>query len=200
MADQFEDFRAFLPKYLSTADQLDLFAELSQFPPNIDKRLYTDRLRGEPVIFQGDGLTDLPVTNLPNPRIGNARHVMVMSNSCDVDLRNRRYLGPRLMYCPIIAFADYTESIRPVSGKLPVDHIEHVRRQKVSSLFYLPQYGDLPDSVALLDRFVNFDLRALDIEHMTRTRTFTLSNYGFYYFLFKLSIHLTRMREGISRS
>ena len=79
MADQFEDFRAFLPKYLSTADQQDLFAELSQFPPNIDKRLYTDRLRGEPVIFQGDGLTDLPVTNLPNPRIGNARHVMVMS-------------------------------------------------------------------------------------------------------------------------
>src|SRR6266550_2577233 len=101
MADQFENFRAFLPKYLSTTAQEDLFADLSQFPANIDQRLYTDRLRAEPVIFQGDGLTDLPVTNLPESRIATARRVMVVSNSCDVDMRNRRLLGPRLMYCPI---------------------------------------------------------------------------------------------------
>src|SRR4051794_13238050 len=130
MAEEFENFRAFLPKYLSPDAQRGLFVELSQFPANIDKRLYSDRLRNEPFIFQGDGLADLPVTNLPDRRIENARLVMVVSNSCDVDKRNRRLLGPRLMYCPVISLENYFEAIRSAGATIPGDHLEQVKKQR----------------------------------------------------------------------
>jgi len=75
MNEWVEDFKTYLPKYLSTAAQEDLFAELGQFPTNIDKRLYTTRLRDEANIFQGDGLVGLWVTDLPNERIINTAFI-----------------------------------------------------------------------------------------------------------------------------
>jgi hypothetical protein len=200
MADQFEDFRVFLPKYLSESAQQDLFAELSQFPSNVNRSLYTDRLRAERTIFQGDGLRELPVTNLPDTRIQNARRVMVISNSCDVNLLNRRLVGPRLLYCPIITLANYESVVASGGANIPANHVDDVKRQRISSLFYLPQYGHLVESVALLDRIVNYDLSALSMDDVATSRVFTLSDYGFYLFVFKLSVHLTRIRENIGRT
>src|SRR5208283_5272867 len=102
MTDQFEDFKKYLPQYLSTDAQAKLFAELGQFPNNIDTRFYTNKLQNEPNIFQGDGLPSLWVADLPTEKIGKAR-VMVLSNSCDISPENKRFLGPRLLYCPIIS-------------------------------------------------------------------------------------------------
>ncbi len=58
-----KDIRLFLPKYLSGESEGELFSSLKSFPDNIDSRLYTDFLRNEPVIFQGDGIRDLLVVN-----------------------------------------------------------------------------------------------------------------------------------------
>ena len=200
MADQFEDFRAYLPKYLSAGAQQSLFAELGQFPENIDQRLYSDRRRADRTIFQGDGLRELPITNLPDTQIRNASRVMVISNSCDVNIQNKRVLGPKLMYCPIITLLKYENAVRESGNAVPADHFEDVKRQRISSLFYLPQYGHLEESIALLDRIVHYDVAALNIEDVVTARVFTLSDYGFYLFVFKLSIHLTRIREGIGRT
>ena len=46
----------------------------------------------------------------------------------------------------------------------------------------------------------NCDLQSLDVVELTQNRLFTLSDYGFYVFLFKISIHLTRIRENIQRN
>ena len=200
MADQLEEFRAFLPKYLSASAQENLFSQLSQFPSNINQRLYTERLRGARTIFQGDGLRELPVTNLPDTRVKNAKRVMVVSNSCDVNVSNQRLIGPRLMYCPIVTLASYREAIKSRGADVPAHHVDDLKRQRVSSLFYLPQYGRLEESVALLDRFVNYDLAHLDVNDIATSRVFTLSDYGFYLFVFKLSIHLTRIREELERN
>src|SRR5437879_3051728 len=170
MADQFEDFRIFLPKYLAAGAQQSLFSELSQFPKNINQRLYTDRLRGERTIFQGDGLRELPVTNLPDTRIQNARRVMVLSNSCDVNFANQRLIGPRLLYCPIVAFSKYCEVIEGRGGSGSAKHFDDVKMQRVSSLFYLPAYGHLEESIALLDRIVNYDLSAINIDDVATSR------------------------------
>jgi hypothetical protein len=200
MADQFEEFRAYLPKYLSAPAQENLFAELSQFPTNINQRLYTDRLRAQRTIFQGDGLRELPVTNLPEDRIQNASRVIVVSNSCDVNIQNQRVLGPKLMYCPIISLVKYERAVRESGNNVPVNHFEDIKLQRISSLLYLPRYGDLDESVALLDHIVHYDVAALDIDEVVTSRVFSLSDYGFYLFVFKLSIHLTRIREGIGRT
>lgn len=83
MSEWLEDFKQYLPKYLSAAATENLLAELKQFPGNIDQRIYTSRLQGEPTVFQGDGLAALPITNLPDERVGKAK-VMVLSNTCDI--------------------------------------------------------------------------------------------------------------------
>jgi len=203
MNDWFEDVKAYLPKYLSTEATANLFAELKQFPDNIDSRLYTIRLRDEPTLFQGDGLADLWVADLPNTTIGKTR-VVILSNSCDIARDNKRLLGHRLLYCPIISLAKY-ENLLQTQGQLPpgfdpVGHLDAIRKQRNSSMFYLPKNENLSEEgVALLDRINNCDAQAIDLSELLRSRLFTLSDYGFYLFLFKLSLHLTRIREGVAR-
>ncbi len=200
MAEWFEEFRTYLPKYLAAEATADLFDELKQFPANIDGRLYTAKLEGEPRVYQGDGLARVWVSNLPDPTVREAR-VMVLSNTCDVTAENRCWLGPRLMYCPIISLPRYEAMLREVGQAVPAQHLDDVRRQRVTSMFYLPSNGRLgEEGIALLDRTNNCDLQKLDVDELTHSRLFTLSDYGFYMFLFKLSIHLTRIREGVQRN
>ena len=204
MTEWFEDLKTYLPKYLSPQAQHNLFAELSQFPNNINSRLYSFRLQNESTLFQGDGLASLWVADLPSQAIGKAR-VMVLSNSCDIAPDNKRLLGPRLLYCPIISLAKlaaFLQNQRTIPGGLHLPgYLDGVRRQRNSSMFYLPKNERLgEEAVALLDRINNCDAQAVDIKELLSRRLFTLSDYGFYLFLFKLSLHLTRIREGVSRN
>jgi len=76
-----------------------------------------------------------------------------------------------------------------------------MRKQLISSLSYLPKGSKLPDEcVALLDHVNSCDVSVLTQENVVEKRLFSLSNYGFYLFLYKLSIHFTRVREAIDRS
>lgn len=200
MTEWFEEFRTYLPEYLSPSSKTSLFEELKQFPQNIDARLYTSKLETDGTFFQGDGLDGLWVSNLPDPTVKETR-VMVLSNTCDVSEANNRLVGPRLMYCPIISLQKYGDMIRSHVGGSHDQHLAEIRRQRISSMFYLPRNSALgEEGVALLDRINNCDLQKLDVAKLTKTRLFTLSDYGFYLFLFKLSIHLTRIREGVARS
>lgn len=201
MTDWLEDFKTYLPKHLSTEAQSNLFAELAQFPPNIDARLYTNRLRNDPHIFQGDGLAALWVADLPSQRIEKAR-VMVLSNTCDIAPENKRLLGPRLLYCPIISFTKYENLVKAQANQPdPRQHLDDIRMQRNSSMFYLPKNDKLgEEGIALLDRINNCDAQKVDVQDLVCNRLFTLSDYGFSFFLFKLSIHLTRIRERVARS
>ena len=204
MSEWMEDFKTYLPKYLSVEAQEDLFAELSQFPANIDKRLYTLRLQNELNIFQGDGLAALWVADLPSERIRKTR-VMVLSNTCDIAPENQRLIGPRILYCPIISFPKYEHLIRAKESQLSNfnfgSHFDAIRKQRNSSMFFLPKNDKLEeDAIAMLDRINNCDAQAVDVRELVTNRLFTLSDYGFYLFLFKVSLHLTRIREGVSRN
>lgn len=136
MTEWFEEFKTYLPKYLSVDAQRRLFAELSQFPANIDGRLYTRRLQDEPTLFQGDGLASLWVADLPRERIDKTR-VLVLSNTCDIAPDNKQLLGPRLLYCPIISFAKFETLLRTCAtlSSDPANHLEAIRRQHNSAMF-----------------------------------------------------------------
>ncbi len=204
MNEWIEDFKTYLPKYLSTDAQTKLFVELSQFPSNIDSRLYTLQLSEERTIFQGDGLASLWVADLPTERIGKTR-VMVLSNTCDLAPDNKYLMGPRLLYCPIVSVSRFAALLR-ASCNLAVgfdieSYLKTVRQQEISSMFYLPKNDLLgEEAIALLDRINNCDAQAAGLEELLNNRLFTLSDYGFYLFLFKLSLHLTRIREGVARN
>ena len=131
---------------------------------------------------------------------------MVVSNTCDTAPDNKRLLGSRLLYCPIISFEKYQNLLRQQKDKLPANfnpagHLEAIKKQHNSSMFFLPQAEKIEDAgIALLDRINNCDAQSLDLHELITNRLFTLSDYGFYLFLFKLSLHLTRIREGVVRN
>ena len=203
MTEFFGDIKNYLPQYLSAPTQEKLFAEVKKFPDNIDERLYSQSLLRETAFFQGDGLHSLWVANLPDTHIGKAR-VLLLSNSCDMSDENKRLTPRNIFYCLIVSLAKYREMLannaKSFSESQLREFIETVRKQQVTQVFFLPQNAQLgEDCIALLDRISNCDSRACNVPELVKNRLFVLSNYGFYMFLIKLSIHFTRLREGLNR-
>ena len=202
-----EEVKKYLPQYLSDSSSTSLFSELKQFPENIDKRIYTHKLQNDPSIYQGDGLRNLLYVNLPNldakPLLG-----MIFSNTCDISEENKRLFDSRLAFAPIFNLDKYRKALiekyvdSNVKSIESIDsHITDIKRQNISQIFYLPKSGDLDsDSFVFLDRINNLLSNYFDSEEIKNNRVFSLSDYGFYIFLFKLSVHFTRVRENVQRS
>jgi hypothetical protein len=107
---EFDEIKKYLPKYLSQEATEKLFQDLKDFPENIHKRLYGDVLESEKDVFQGDGIMDLPVINLPDENIRSGK-VMILSNTCDIILDNERIFFPRIIYCPILKLSRLIETL-----------------------------------------------------------------------------------------
>ncbi|PYS98071.1 MAG: hypothetical protein DMF63_17610 [Acidobacteria bacterium] len=197
----FDDFKRYLPQYLSPESQRQLFSGLSQFPPQFDKKLYAPGDLGDSTIFQGDGLRDMPVCNLPDTRV-ELGPVMVITNSCDNSSANPRSTIPSIGYCPIVKLSTFAEQHEGAGmDRESVEAVLNaVRSQKVTRTFFLPQFGDLPeDCVVLLDHLLSCRQDLVKPNELPSRRLFTLSNVGFYYFLVKLGIHLARVNETVDR-
>ena len=203
----FEEIKKYLPQYLSIPAQKGLFEELSQFPDNIDHRIYTSYLAEEESIFQGDGIEKLLYVNLPNVDIGEVPG-MILSNTCDIDQDNQRIVPLRMVYTPIFNLEKYRQLLieKCVStGERNIasinTHIDNIKKQYISHIFYLPKGGTLGnDSIIFFDRLANCASSSIENQTIPSRRIFSLSDYGFYLFLFKLSIHFTRIRESVSRT
>ncbi|KAF0249421.1 MAG: hypothetical protein FD167_1177 [bacterium] len=209
--NRFEDIKIYLPKYLSLESQQKLFSDLEQFSNNIiSKNFYASDLYQENSVFQGDGLSNLFIIDIQN----NNKHislpsikiapgpVMILSNTCDIDPNNQRFIPMRVVYCPIIKLSRYVKVLRKrnTSNEKIDSHLESMRKQEVTSIFYLPESNGLKEEcMVLLDRINSCDLSFIDLNKLQDTRLFSLNNYGFYVFLFKLSIHISRVREGVDR-
>ena len=55
----FDEMRKYLPQYLSSPSQKELFKDLKEFPDNIDQRLFSPKLLDHDLIYQGDGIEGL---------------------------------------------------------------------------------------------------------------------------------------------
>jgi len=195
-----DEILAHLPQYLTTGSHEELLKQLRAFPDQ--GSMYTSALRNDPGIFQGDAFTDFLFVQIPSmaSRPGRA---MIISNTCDIFKDNRRIAEARLVYAPIISLAKW-EQVLQHHGE-PAEriaaHIASIRVQKVGPLFFLPAGQPLSeDSVALLDRLQNVPLGYLPEQDVVARRIFTLSNFGFWLFVFKLSIHFCRVRERVDRN
>lgn len=202
-----EEVEKYLPQYLTASSTVSLFSELKQFPKNIDKRIYTSKLQNDPSIYQGDGLSNLLYVNLPSPE---AKPLlgMIFSNTCDISEENKRLFDSRLAYAPIFNLEKYRRALIEKyveSGERTLEsiesHVDDIKKQNISQIFYLPKGGKLDsDSFVFLDRINNLPSNYFESEEIKDNRLFSLSDYGFYIFLFKLSVHFTRVRENVQRS
>lgn len=198
----FDKLEIYLPKYLSDADQRLLFDQLKEFPENIGK-IYSSNCNFDNGILQFDVVENIPFVNLPDTTIKYTK-VLILSNSCDIDPKNKRNLPPTISYIPLINIELFIKLLESKDkDKTQIENIiKNITSQKTTNMLYLPKGQNLDkDSIALLDRTLNCDRDVIFklAQSDNNKKIISLSNYGFYLFLIKLSIHFTRIQEGIHR-
>lgn len=196
-----EDIKSYLPKYLSEDNYKNLLKELKSFPENIDQRLYS-KPQSLDTIFQGDGYKNFPYVDLLHLDLGSKEvKGIILSNTCDLDLDNKRPYPSSIMFAPIIEIAKYTEILmnRGVNPDIIDNHLKSIRKQSVTSILFLPRNSRIPESIVFLDRIMNIDNSYICRDQLQSQRLFTLSDYGFYMLLFKLSVHFSRIQERVNR-
>jgi hypothetical protein len=191
-----EDIKEHIPYYLTQEAKKGLVTALKDFPEKMN--YYTTKQHDE--LLQGDGWNKLDIINVENAERKSIKGI-ILSNSCDISFGNPRDVPARIVFAPIIPLFLY-EALLTRSGidaEKVTSKVSSIKRQQVTSLFYLPKGGCLEsDHIALLD-----DLHTLPVQLFckitNREKQFTLSQAGFYLFLFKLSIHFCRFHENVFR-
>ena len=191
----FEQVRLYLPQYLSPERQQGLWDELRAFPNN--RSIYSTS-NDDPECLQADGwrgFVAIDFHSLDRKTVSG----LVLSNSCDLSLANRRATTPNITFVPLMKLQRYLAVLENngQGEQQRADVAASIRRQ-VTSLMHLPAIsGQMEESLALFG-----DVRSQPLDHFItgeRSLIFRLSDFGFYLFLFKLSIHFTRMLEGVER-
>lgn len=197
-----DDISIYLPRFLSSESTRVLFDCLKDFPHSIDERFYTSFLKEQDLIYQGDGIKNMLVINIPDPQIRPAPSI-ILSNTCDIDPNNIRPFQTNVLYSPIFNLKKYLEKLKSTSSKTTNyidDHIKAIKRQEVTQIFYLPSLrNQIDESIVFLDRVCNCPNDILERESILNDKIFTLSDYGAYLFLLKLSIHFTRIQDRVER-
>ena len=136
-----------------------------------------------------------------------------MSNTCDISPENERLDKSFVQLSSVFALKDYIETLDSNGIVQPrIDSfIKDLKSNRISNLFYLPAKMN-GNKTILEESFIRFDLNvtlplsvlendSYDNEYIPKgDRIFSFSNYGFYLFLIKLSIHYCRFKEGVFRS
>lgn len=199
MASHNPYFPVNIPQYLTEGEE-KLKEELENFAVNAHLGQYygipSHEEDGE-ALYQGDGIIGISLFDY-NANSTKKIKAVILSNTCDISLENQRDLPPYVTVAPLIDLLAYKELLL-ASGlkKVSVDgKISAFRNQEVSNMFYLPAGSDGREYVAVLER-----AQSLPLSHVVDSydRIFSLSLYGFYLLLFKLSIHFCRFQEGLSR-
>jgi len=184
-----------IPYYLTREDKDNLVKALNNFP-HVD--YYLNRYPQD--LLQGDGWTSLGVIRLEDGKRKFVKGIL-LSNSCDIDVANKRDLPARIIFSPIIRLSRYKELlVSSIQDGSKIDNkIAAIKEQKVTALFYLPKGSVLDDDyVAVLDDVHTISLDSYIVEN-GKQKLFTLSQVGFYLFLLKLSVHFCRFQENIER-
>lgn len=185
-----------IPYYLTQEAKLGLIKALKDFPEKTN--YYTNLYPYE--MLQGDGMSSLDVINFTDGKRKAIKGIL-LSNSCDMDINNKREFPIKLTFAPLIKLSKYILLLQNAGiSQSKIDaKVRSIREQKVSYLFYLPKnIALIEDSLALLSDLHSIPLSAVEaIENSPKL--FTLSQVGFYLFLFKLSIHFCRFHENVER-
>ena len=196
-----ENIKRYLPQYLSEDKLTSLKKELKNFGNGYDSgKYFTTILNSDPNLFQGD-CVKAQVWNLPDIKI-REENVILLSNTCDMDISNLRLNPCRVMYAPIFNLEKYLQKLidKKFEKNSIANHIKDIQNQLVSQILYLPTKSILGyDSFVLFDRTISIPLTPEIVANCTKTRKVSLSNYGFYLFLLKLSYHFTRIQEHVDR-
>lgn len=195
-----DEIKAHLPAYLSADSKNALVDAMTRFPAIPADKFYTIKLQGERHIFQGDGIEALPIIDLPAIEV-KERLALILSNTCDIAPENKRFFHSRLVYCPIINLEKYVKILREEGvTDVQIDgHIEAIKQQHITQIFYLPPFNGSEESIVFFDRVLNADVELVKSDHLPKRRIFSLSNFGHYLLCLKISFHFCRFQDKVDR-
>lgn len=186
----------YFPYYLSAERKRGLVQALKDVPTRNYYATLTD-----PEPLQGDGWRKLQLFQFETGARDKVSGLL-LTNSCDLAKDNSRLTFPNINFVPLVNFSGYLQLLLKC-GKTEErvnQHAKDIREQKVSDLFYLPALAiDAPEFIAPLNNIHTMPITAFN-ESEDKARLFSLSDVGFYFFVFKLSVHFCRLHENIDRS
>ena len=153
-------------------------------------------------LIKGDGYDSMPFVNLMKIEDGYKFHSgIILSNTCDMAPENERLYSSSIIYAPIIELKKYEETLlkNNIQEAAIKNHINAIRKQSITSIFFLPCNTSIADSIVFLDRIMSIDNSFFSRKELINKRLFSLSDYGFYLLLFKLSVHFSRIQEKVNR-
>lgn len=185
-----------LPPYLKEDRKAGFLAALKAFPDC--KPLFTKIKDPEPL--QGDCWDNVLFLRFPSGEQRRARAIL-LTNSCDASAENLRFNPGQLAFAPLVSLQKYRDLLCRNYDVDRVDaHISDIRAQRYTSMFYLPESGPLGiESIAILDQIQSIPLDFF-VNDPDSVRVASLSDIGFYLFMFKLSFHFCRLHEDIDRT
>jgi hypothetical protein len=192
-----DDIAAVLPPDMSPAKQSDLFRRLIQL--RTAGEWYMTAL-DDPDPLQGDAwekVDFVDVDRLTKSRI----RTVVLSNTCDTSRENRRAVPIMLAISPLVRLSRYTKLAEDegLSGNGLVAHVDAIRKQDVTNIFYFPAEGRLDDEYIVRFDIIQSQAPTTFSANVEKKRLVTLSQAAFWLFLVKLSTHLCRPKENLDR-
>ena len=182
------DFQRYLPSFLTTGDKKAIEEQLRNFPRNFQ---YYSLGTKKPEVGQGDGMIVSKMFSLDKTGVVKEYFnvkCIVLSNTCDISLSNKRANPPNIVLAPILSLTKLQTLYNP-------NAIDAIRKQLNTGFFYLPDYeGNKQEFCVQFDRVFSVP-RTLVLDGANNI-LFRLTQQGFYLFLMKLSINFCRFGEG----
>jgi hypothetical protein len=186
----------YVPYYLTQPQKDGLVKAMAEFP----SCNYYSSLEHEGIL-QGDVWSGLQMFNFDSGERQGKRGIII-SNSCDIDSRNGRLMPARMVFAPMIKISVYQNFLerRGVAQEKIGNHLREIRRQAVTSAFYLPQGRGMDEEcIVFLDDMHNVPVAYFE-KYEESKKILSLSQIGFYVFVMKLSMHFCRMHENEVRT
>lgn len=207
-----DDLDKIFPAYLADGGKGRLKEALEQFAPeHRGKEINYDsfyKVYDHPYFMQSDLLREIRMSHWNDSEgnyVKNYTDAIIISNTCDISSDNEHKANSKqCLFAPLLDFAAYTDNLQRegYEGEKLEQFIKTVKAQLVSNLFYLPSTrNEKKDFVVLLDRIFWFPTNELNgyIEGIQDNRIASLSHFGYYLFIMKLSYHLCRLPEQCDR-
>ena len=202
-------FEELLPSYLLDTEKGRIRNALSQFfdraKPDIDYDGFYVKSQ-TPYLMQADVLHSVMAIDFDITRnifITGYTPTVLISNTCDVSELNERTINQKeALFAPIIPLGQYVDDCQQQGFKS--DQIKsfcsQLKRQEFSNLFYLPPIGS-EDYIVRLDKTYWLPQSQLleTSENLHEARYVSLSNWAYYLFIAKLSLHFCRVPEEVER-
>lgn len=208
-----DKFELILPPYLVDPDKSRLREALKQFFPDnrsnqIDYANFYKDYHKNIYFMQSDLVKEIRVAQWDEEStsfIKGYTDAIIISNTCDISFENKRDINSKqCLFAPLIDLKNHIQDLKSAgySNEQTTTFTNNVKSQLVTNIFYLPlHHKENKEYIVPLDNVFWFPTEELNsyINEIEKNKITSLTLFGFYLFILKLSFHLCRLPEQCDR-